>query len=198
MVISLLTKCWNGITKYLDDWCAAGRTDQASDTTHRDDGTSGVLTLYRFAATQPVSMAAGAKLTARIVREVNDMLPIYEKTKRYLLLEKVKVTTQHREGGPPCWRFTKLIEAHAIGVHTWRSVNGAWIEGFYRRRGQASFTTHRVRMVDGANRMPGVPQYVELYDIIGDADIEIDLSVADLTAQLLASINRAEKEAGIK
>jgi len=127
------------------------------------------------------------------------MMPIYEKTRRYLLLEKVTVFAQHVEGGPPRWRFTNPTEQHAIGVHVFRSIHGAWVETLWHRRSESTFVAHRVRMIDEAARWPGFPQYVELYNIVGETEREKSgFDVEDLTAVLLSSIKRAEKDAGVK
>ena len=140
-----------------------------------------------------------AKFTAAMVREANDMLPIYLKVRRYLLLEKVTVLAQHVEGGPPRWRLTNPMDQHAIGVHTWRALNGAWVETLWHRRAEPSFAGYRVRMVDEEHRWKGFPEYVELYNIIGEIEHTKDnFDVEDVSAALLEGIHRAEKDAGIK
>lgn len=127
------------------------------------------------------------------------MMPIYLKTRRYLLLEKCGVIAQHVEGGLPRWRLTNPTEQHAVGVHTWRAINGAWVETLFHRRSEENFTCHRVRMIDEADRWKGFPEYVELYDIIGDPEREqSNFDVEDVSRMLLAGIMKAEKDAGIK
>lgn len=126
------------------------------------------------------------------------MLPIYDKTRRYLLLEKVTVFAEHVEGGPPRWRLTNPIEQHAIGVQVFRQLRGAWIEALWQHR-EDKFTAHRVRMIDEAARWPGFPQYVELYDIVGDSSLDPSFFDTDALADaLFKSIKNAEKNAGVK
>jgi hypothetical protein len=111
---------------------------------------------------------------------------------RYLLLEKVTVLTQHTEGGPPRWRLTNPMDQHAVGVHTWRSINGCWVETLWHRRNEASFAGYRVRMVDPDNQWRGFPEYVELYNIVGETEREqSNFDVEDVSAMLLAGLKRA-------
>jgi hypothetical protein len=119
---------------------------------------------------------------------------VHFRVKRYLLLEKVTVITEHREGGPPCWRLTRPVDQHGVGVHTWRAMNGAWIETMWHRRNETNYNAYRVRMIDEAHRLPGLPGYVELYQIIGETEREAhNFGVEDVSRMLLAGIRRAEK-----
>lgn len=116
------------------------------------------------------------------------------KIKRYLLLEKVTVLQQHVEGGPPRWRLTSPIDQHGVGVHTWRALNGAWVETLWHRRTEPTYTAYRIRMIDEAHRWPGMPGLVELYEIIGETErTKHNFGVEDVSRMLLAGIHRAEQ-----
>lgn len=167
---------------------------------NQTSGNSGLLDLTNLVANPSFPLdGASHAIVAKIVREANDMMPIYEKTRRYLLLEKVTVRAQHREGGAPTWRLSNPQEQHAIGVHVWRGINGAWVETLWHRRNEAAFAAHRVRMIDEEHRWPGFPKTVELYHIIGEPEREkSNFDVEDVSRFLLGAIVRAEKDAGVR
>jgi len=97
-----------------------------------------------------------------------------------LLLEKITVIPTHAEGGAPRWYCTKPIEQYAVGVWTWRRINGAWIEGLFLCVSRDStFDVNRIRLVvDG---WAGMPRQITLYDVIGEVNEAEDL--ADRLAQ---------------
>jgi hypothetical protein len=112
--------------------------------------------------------------------------------KPHLLLEKVTVLAQHVEGGTPRWRLTNPQDQHAVGVHTWRQINGAWVETLWHRRSETNFACYRVRMIDPEHRLKGFPEYVELYDIVGDTERQqSNFDIEDVSAMLLAGLKRA-------
>lgn len=112
-----------------------------------------------------------------------------------MLLEKVTVSSRHSEGEQPRWMMTNPTEQIAVGVWTWRKINGAWMEGLFLRASDYSlFDMYRVRLVvDG---WAGFPRYVELYDMIGEVGPTDDLSdrVA-MTERLFSTIRRVTNEA---
>lgn len=98
----------------------------------------------------------------------------------HLLLETITVIPTHVEGGVPTWYCTKPIEQFAIGVWTWRRINGAWVEGLFLCVSKDSvFDTKRIRLV--VDDWPGMPRTIALYDVIGEVNAAEDL--ADRLAQ---------------
>ena len=98
----------------------------------------------------------------------------------HLLLETITVLPIHAEGGAPCWTCTKPTEQYAVGVWTWRRINGSWIEGLYLRAGDYGprDVTRTRLVVDG---WAGMPRQITFYDAIGEINEADDL--ADRLAQ---------------
>ena len=98
----------------------------------------------------------------------------------HLLLETVTVIPAHAEGGVPRWYCTLPTKQHAIGVWTWRRINGAWVERLFLCISRDSlFSVQRIRLV--VEGWGGLPREIAFYDVIGEVN-EVD-DLADRLAQ---------------
>jgi hypothetical protein len=85
-----------------------------------------------------------------------------------VLVEKITVIPKYVEGGQPRWLCTNPTEQYAVGVWTWRRVEGSWVPRLLAHEGDHPFVTQRVRLVVGD--WPGFPREVTLFDVIGELE----------------------------
>src|ERR1044072_2887516 len=183
-----LLKLLDGCSLALDHWITGRGNDQPSEPADQGPREVGYGGSYYWPPNQPRVLHTGVVgefLGQSLGRRQNMQKP-------HLLLEKVTVLAQHVEGGVPRWRLTNPQDQHAVGVHTWRQINGAWVETLWHRRSETNFACYRVRMIDPEHRLKGFPEYVELYDIVGDTERQqSNFDIEDVSAMLLAGLKRA-------
>lgn len=111
----------------------------------------------------------------------------------HLLLEQITFIPQLVEGDIPRWQCTRPTDQFAVGVWTWRRINGAWSAGLVFSddavRNNRPFNAMRVRLI--VNDWPGFPTHMELYDVIGEPEpVNLAERLAQ-TEQLLGALKKA-------